>query len=127
MDATSFIIIGKVHAAPEIVQLTKFEMLKFVVVTETWYRGMSSLHYHEVIAFGDKKIDYIKDKVKAGARIKVTGTLRGKPFMIEKDGVEETRYNNTLKVDTVAMDSRTISNKPEPDPEETDDDDGLPF
>lgn len=127
MFVTNFIIVGRVIQPPNIIEPYGYEILKFVVETKTWYKGKERTETHEILAFGERKIDYLKDIIKAGETVAVNGTIGGKTFADHKGN---TRYQTSLKAESVTPDrdpeSKGRARAPEQAPPSSDNDD-LPF
>ena len=128
MYFTNFLISGRVIKAPSLIELTNFDMLKFVVETKTWYKGNEKTEVHEILAFGERKIEYLKSAIKAGEHVCVVGTIGGKTF---EDNKGNKRYQTTLKAENVTPDRNPETagrmQAPEQAPISSDDTDDLPF
>ena len=128
MFVTNFIIVGRVIQPPNIIELQGFNMLKFVVETKTWYKGNARTEVHEILAFGERKIDYLQGLVNAGEMVTVHGTIGGKTFT---DKTGNLRYQTTLKAESVTPDrdpeSKGRARAPEQPVVEPESGDDLPF
>ncbi len=73
LNVNKVTLIGRLGADPEIIEYDKDKkLLKLSLGTNDFKKNV---HWHNVVVFGDKQIDFIKEHAKKGSSLYVEGEL----------------------------------------------------
>ncbi len=109
-------LIGRLGIDPEIIEYGKDKkLLKLTLGTNDFNK---KVHWHNVVVFGEKQIEFINEHAKKGSSLYVEGELTYKV----KDGIKYSSVLTSQFHNIILLDSKN----PETDADDVDDDD-IPF
>ncbi len=114
-------LIGHLGTDPEIIKYGEGQLLKLSLGTNDFKKNV---HWHNIIVFGEKQIEFINNHAKKGSSLYVEGELTYKvKDQVKYTSVVVSQYHNIILLDTKTTDTETKDTTTDQD----DDYDDIPF